>query len=76
MSDETTALARAEERITDLEVHLAHQSRLLEELDEIVRRQADEIDVLRRRLAGAVQRLSEMQNQGDAPPASQKPPHY
>lgn len=72
MADADRETAR---RIEDIETHLAHQLRLTEELDEIVRRQWDEIDLLKRRLEGVLRRLHEMESPPDAP-ADTKPPHW
>jgi SlyX protein len=72
MADTDDGLAR---RVEELETHLAHQIRLVEELDEMVRRQWDEIDLLKRRLERALLRLSEMEAPPEAP-ANRKPPHW
>jgi SlyX protein len=64
--------------IADLEVQLAHQAKLLEELNEIVRNQWDEIDKLTRSVTHIAERLMGMEvsadkgRAGDEPP----PPHY
>jgi len=64
--------------IADLEVQLAHQAKLLEELNDIVRSQWDEIDKLSRSVTHLAERLmgmeasTEKSRTGDEPP----PPHY
>jgi uncharacterized coiled-coil protein SlyX len=62
------------ERVTDLEVKVAYQDRIIAALDDVVRGLAAKVDVLERELgeirAGA---------KSPAPaigPASEKPPHY
>lgn len=65
-------------RLTEIEIALAHLERMVEELSEVVRLQADEIDRLRaegrviaRRLAAAEAALPE-----DAPDPNTPPPHW
>ena len=67
-----------EDRITRLEEALAHQSTLVEELNEVVTGQATEIDFLNRRMAMLMQRAAEQEadNMSGAPLADQKPPHW
>jgi SlyX protein len=67
-----------EDRITRLEEALAHQSALVEELNEVVTGQATEIDFLNRRMAMLMQRAAEQEadNMSGAPLADQKPPHW
>ena len=68
----------SEDRITRLEEALAHQSALLEELNEVVTAQATEIDLLNRRVAMLMQRAAEQEadNSPGAPLADQRPPHW
>lgn len=68
----------SEDRITRLEETLAHQSALLEELNEVVTGQATEVDLLNRRVAMLMQRAAEQEadNSSGAPLADQKPPHW
>ena len=67
-----------EDRITRLEEALVHQSALVEELNEVVTGQANEIDLLNRRVAMLMQRAAEQEadNLSGAPLADQKPPHW
>ena len=64
-------------RLTEIEIALAHQGRLADELSEVVRAQADRIDTLERRLALLIARLAELAA-GDAGPLSPdvRPPHW
>lgn len=65
--------------VTELEIQIAHQARLLEELDEVVRTQADKIERLEAQMRAIARRLQEA-----AEPVSgsvvlggqEKPPHY
>ena len=64
-------------RIEALETALAHAEAALEDLSDMVRAQGEEIDALRRelgRLSRALQ--AALEDQGDASPADQRPPHY
>ncbi len=67
-----------EDRITRLEEALAHQSALLEELNDVITSQASEIDLLNRRVAMLMQRAAEQEadNLSGAPLADQRPPHW
>ena len=66
------------DRITDLEVQLAHQARMLDDLSDVVTRQSREIDLLTRRLRMVMERLAEhdLATGDSAPLADQKPPHW
>ncbi len=64
-----------ETRLNDLEIRLAHQERVIADLNDVVTTQWKKIETLERRL----QRLDEevqALDSGDAPAANQKPPHY
>jgi SlyX protein len=63
-------------RLTELEIALAHQERLAEELSEIVRGQADRLDRLERTLALLARRIEEADGRPDAPAAHAPPPHW
>ncbi|GEM_PF-153019 len=65
-------------RITDLEIQSAHLSRTVDELNEVVTRQADEIKSLTRRVEMLMQRAaaSEAAEGEAAPLADQVPPHW
>jgi len=67
-----------QDRVTKLEVHVANQGRMLDDLNEVVARQSKEIDVLTRRLRMVMERLAEHDlATGDSVPlADQKPPHW
>ena len=66
------------DRITDLEVQLAHQAHMLDDLSDVVTRQSREIDLLTRRLRMVMERLAEhdLATGDSAPLADQKPPHW
>lgn len=59
-------------RITDLEVKVAFQEKLLGELDEVIRSMRDEIDHLRDEL----RRFEERLPPEAGPTPDEKPPHY
>jgi len=70
-------MADADARLTEIEIALAHQERLAEELNEVVRAQADRLDALERRLALITARLVESEaGDGGAPAADVRPPHW
>lgn len=73
MDDETGLITR----LTDLEIRVAQQDQTIEDLSEIVRKQWDEMDQMRRNLDRQVAQLQDLvADQGNTPPADQPPPHY
>jgi SlyX protein len=66
-----------DDRIAELEMALAHQERLCDELNEVVLGQAGRLDALERRMAALLDRLSALDADGPAaPPADVRPPHW
>ncbi len=65
-------------RLTQLEETASHQARVIEELSDIVRTQADKIDRLERRVTLLMTRAAdwEAESMGSAALADQKPPHW
>lgn len=65
-------------RLTDLEIQATHLSRTVDELNEVVTRQADEIKALNRRVHMLMERAAgENADGGEAAPlADQVPPHW
>ena len=64
-------------RLTELEIALTHQERVAEELSEIVRAQADRLDLVERSLAKLAERLAELEARDAPPPAAgARPPHW
>lgn len=65
------------DRITELEIALAHQERLCEELSDLVRAQADLLDRVERRTALLLARLAALERGDEPPPAADvRPPHW
>ena len=63
---------------TDLEERIAHLTRTVDDLSDVVARQAEEIAVLTRRVTMLMQRAAEQEaaEGGSAPIADQRPPHW
>ncbi len=63
---------------TEIEERLAHLERLAEDLNEVVTRQATELDVLKGRVAMLLTREAarEAENSGGVILGDEKPPHY
>lgn len=62
---------------TDLEERIAHLTRSVDELSEVVARQAREIDRLARRVGLLLEREAEREAEGGSIPlADQRPPHW
>ena len=60
-----------------LEERIAHLERILEDLSDVVARQAGEIAALERRVGMLAERALEAEAQGGAaPPADRRPPHW
>ncbi len=65
------------DRIDELEIHLAHQDEMLEDLHKAVAAQQTEIAELTRRLGALGSRLRAVEENTDAPPPVEPPPpHY
>ena len=65
------------ERIELLEERVAHLMRAVEDLSDVVARQATEIAGLERRVRLLMERAAEEEALGDAPPeANVRPPHW
>ena len=67
-----------DDRITGLEEQVAHLSRMVEELSDVVARQDREIDLLKRRAQMLMEREAEREAQAasSVPLADQRPPHW
>jgi len=64
-------------RLTELEIALAHQERVSEDLSENVRAQDGRLDRLDRHVTALLDRLSALEAGGLAmPPADSRPPHW
>jgi uncharacterized coiled-coil protein SlyX len=62
-------------RVTELEIALAHQERLGEDLSDVIRDQADRLGALERRVAAVVERLAVLEA-GAQPQPDARPPHW
>lgn len=60
----------------DLEMHLSHLTRTVDDLSEVVARQDREITRLTARVEMLMQREADREAAGDMPAANQKPPHW
>ncbi|MDD7908987.1 MULTISPECIES: SlyX family protein [Pseudovibrio] len=65
-----------EQRIMDLEIHVAHQADTLETLNQVVTSQAKTIDRLMNSLNQMKELVTDLQDLVDQAPADRKPPHY
>lgn len=64
------------DRIEALEERIAHLTRAVEDLSDVVARQAGEIDRLTRLTRLLAEREAEREAGLEAPPANQRPPHW
>ncbi len=66
------------DRMDRLEEQIAHQSALLDELNNVVATQADRIDILQRRITLLMKRAAEQESDSisGATIQDQKPPHW
>ena len=67
-----------EDRLTQLETLVAHLTRTVEDLSDVVARQSREVDVLKRRVGLLMEREAERETDGSGsiPLADQRPPHW
>ncbi|MBA5779020.1 SlyX family protein [Stappia sp. F7233] len=68
--------AEIESRITDLETQIAHQSRTVEELNEVVIAQAELIDRMQRRLDALEEEFQDLADLANPGHPVTRPPHY
>jgi SlyX protein len=65
------------DRVVDLEERIAHLTRAVEDLSDVVARQTGEIDRLTRLVGLLAEREAEREaGAADAPPANTRPPHW
>jgi SlyX protein len=64
------------DRLEALEERIAHLTRAVEDLSDVVAAQADEIDRLTRLTRMLAEREVDREAAGDSPAANQKPPHW
>lgn len=65
----------SEDRLDRLEIHVAEQQQMLDDLSEVLTRQTREIEALKARLSQSDNRIAELEA-GLPAPAVEKPPHY
>ncbi|MHA3977805.1 SlyX family protein [Halovulum sp. GXIMD14794] len=65
-----------DDRLTRLEEMLTHQAATIEDLSEIVRSQADRIDILERRVQQLRERAAQAEAEGGHVYGDERPPHY
>lgn len=66
------------DRVTLLEEQIAHLTRVVEDLSDVIARQDKEMDTLKRRTQMLMEREAEreLDASGSIPLANQKPPHW
>ncbi|UYL07950.1 SlyX family protein [Bdellovibrio sp. SKB1291214] len=66
-----------DERLTNLEIKVAHQDHVIEELHQVIYEQQKTIDKLETLLSGLTRRLQEaLSDEGSEIRGNEKPPHY
>jgi SlyX protein len=63
-----------EQRLIELEMKISHQDALLEELNEVVTKQQETIDLLEAKVKSLLQRFQDSAEETAA--HNEKPPHY
>ena len=64
------------ERLTELEIQIAHQNRTIEDLSAEIARQGTEIDRLRKTLKALAERFLALEEAATPAPEITRPPHY
>lgn len=65
------------DRIDEMEIHLAHQDQVIDDLNTVIARQWNEIEAMSRRLAKLGDRVHVVEEHGGEPaPVEPPPPHY
>ncbi len=65
-----------DKRLTDLELKFMEQEQAISELSDIVNRQWQEIEQLKRKLSHTHERIVTLEDTLPASPGNEKPPHY
>lgn len=66
-----------DDRLTELEIALAHAERTVEELSDMVREQAGRVALLERQVAVLAARIAAVEDGAGGPPAAdRRPPHW
>ncbi len=71
--------AESGDRLTQLEIQLAHVQRLYEQLNEVVTEEAMRADKLQRKVDALTMQLKDIKQKSTEPtgdPREEKPPHY
>jgi SlyX protein len=63
-------------RLDALEERIAHLTRTVDDLSDVVARQADDMALMSRRLRALMERQADDSANMEAPSANQKPPHW
>jgi SlyX protein len=66
----------SDERLTNLEIKIAHQEHALEEMSSVIYEQQKTIDKLENLLNGLTNRLKDALEDGQEIRGNEKPPHY
>ena len=63
-------------RIADLETHVSHQDKTIEDLNDMITQQWKIIDKLSAHVKGLKSRVDEVEDQAHTGAAENRPPHY
>lgn len=69
-------MTKSDDRITELEIQLSHQTKVIEDLSDEVARQNKQIAKLTRRVELLIENAAEAESGGGVILADQKPPHW
>ncbi len=70
-------MASANDRVTELEIQLSHQTQVIDDLSDMVAKQGDQIERLTRRVSLLLENAADAQaGGGGVVLADQKPPHW
>ena len=64
------------DRLDSIETHMAHLAKTVDDLNEVVSRQADDIDRLRKTVGMLVDRVRDIEPEGGIILGDERPPHY
>lgn len=69
-------MSQADARITELEIQMSHQNRVIDDLSDVVARQDIELAKLTRKMKLLLENAADAQSPGGIVLADQKPPHW
>ena len=76
MSTIESKIEELQQQIIDLQIHISHQERTIQQLDEVIQRQHTEIDNIKINQKALIERMQQPSAGEGFSLEEEKPPHY